>query len=284
MPELDRPSPKPAAPALISDTEAHAVWQRAAELQANTGLQPRPDPLSRPRDASKDRSRSTGFGVDDVRSAANEAGISDRYVQHALIEHGLAPGRPTAQPERTNVPAARSWWAGAPLELAREIEIDGEMSAREFEGLINIVRDHTGRLGKASAKTRELAWASGGLGNRFEVSVVPDQGHTTIRLSRSTRRIAAMTIATSVAVIGGVGGSLASMTLEALLRLPAPDWGLALRRGTIGDIAVTVGVAVAVMISVPIGRAVVRRVTKAREARLRALADALASKVRESIG
>ncbi|MDE3054748.1 MAG: serine/threonine protein kinase, partial [Gemmatimonadota bacterium] len=32
----------PAAPMLLSETEAQAIWQRAAELQAQTGIQPRP--------------------------------------------------------------------------------------------------------------------------------------------------------------------------------------------------------------------------------------------------
>src|SRR5207237_1409291 len=63
-------------PRLVSDTEAHRVWQRASELQASTGAQPRPAPVAKPRDESRDRSRSTGFRVDEIRDAGREAGIS----------------------------------------------------------------------------------------------------------------------------------------------------------------------------------------------------------------
>ena len=34
-------------PALLSDTEAQAIWRRAADLQAQTGIQPRPAPIAR---------------------------------------------------------------------------------------------------------------------------------------------------------------------------------------------------------------------------------------------
>src|SRR5207253_7729621 len=38
------------APSLISDTEARSIWERAATLQADTGVVPRPAPVAAPRD------------------------------------------------------------------------------------------------------------------------------------------------------------------------------------------------------------------------------------------
>lgn len=183
---------------LISDTEAHQVWQRAAELQASTGLQPRPEITPRERDAQRDAQRTKGFALDEVRAAAQDAGIPERYVDRALGEHGLASG--AIEPRRRTTPGVPavakppiekpSWWAGVPLYAAREIEVEGELPARDVERLINVLRDTTGVLGHTMAHRRELAWWTGRFGTRLEVSVVPEADRTTIRVVRDGRRSA----------------------------------------------------------------------------------------------
>ena len=196
--EPDRRPVPIAPPSLVSDTEAHAVWQRAADLQASTGLVPRPDAIPRPRDAARDRARTSGFAVDDVRVAASEAGIGERYVEHALVEHGLvSPRRPDAP-----ISQRASLWAGIPLDVVRQVEVDGEVPTRTFDRLINVIHEKTGRLGRTVAKTRELFWGAGGAGARLEVSVVPDQGRTTIRVERNVRRAAVGGVASTVVVVG----------------------------------------------------------------------------------
>ena len=90
-----RAAANPAAPAVVSETEAQAIWSRASELQAQTGLEPRPTPVPTPRDAAGDASRTSGYDLSAVRDAALEAGIPAQYVEHAMVEHGLAqPGAP----------------------------------------------------------------------------------------------------------------------------------------------------------------------------------------------
>ncbi|MFN0097875.1 MAG: protein kinase domain-containing protein, partial [Gemmatimonadaceae bacterium] len=123
IPTLGQSSP--VAP-LISDTEAHQVWHRAAELQALTGMEPRPEITPRERDAQQDHARKQGFALDHVRSAAAEAGISEKYVDRAFAEHGLLKRTPV--PRAPEVPTPRaiverpverdSWWAGAPPFIA----------------------------------------------------------------------------------------------------------------------------------------------------------------------
>src|SRR5207244_12381042 len=54
------PSIAPKTP-LVSDTEAHAILGRAAELQDKTGLQPRPPIALVQRDAERDAKRASGF-------------------------------------------------------------------------------------------------------------------------------------------------------------------------------------------------------------------------------
>ncbi|HEY7396535.1 MAG TPA: serine/threonine-protein kinase [Gemmatimonadaceae bacterium] len=269
--EVERAPGKRVPKALISDTEAHAVWKRAAELQASTGLQPRPEPIARPRDIAKDLSRTSGFGVADVRSAAAEVGISDRYVEHALVEHGLVPGRgapPPARPEPMRV--RPSFWAGAPLRIVSEVEIEGEIPSRELDSLINIARDHSGSLGHTMARTRELGWWTGRLGRRLEISVIPDQGRTTIRVTRSVRRMAIATMFTSLLANAFVIGPLIAVTIMELTREE--------------EIGVFLAIGSAAFIAVKGGRSIIRRLHNRTAGHIKRLTDALTAKVRERIG
>lgn len=185
----------PAAP-LISDTEAHQVWHRAAELQALTGMEPRPEITPRERDAQQDLARKRGFALDQVRSAAAEAGIGEKYVERAFAEHGLVqrtpvPRAPEAQTPRAIVEAPverNSWWAGSPPLLAREVVVEGELPTRDLDRLINVLRDATGSMGHTMAHTHELAWWTGRFGTRVDVSVVPESDRTTVRVVQDARR------------------------------------------------------------------------------------------------
>lgn len=269
--ELEQTPANRVSKTLISDTEAHAVWKRAAELQASTGLQPRPDPIARPRDVAKDHSRASGFGLGDVRSAAVEAGISERYVEHALVEHGLVRGRGAPPPAVPEPPRVRpSFWAGAPLHIVREVEIEGEIPSRDLDSLINIARDHTGSLGNTTAKTRELGWWTGRWGRRLDISVIPDQGRTTIRVTRSVRRMALATMFSSLLAGAFVVGPLIAVTIIELTREE--------------EFGVFVAIASAAVIAVKGARSIFRRLQNRTAGHIKRLADALAAKVRDRIG
>src|SRR5439155_23859856 len=99
--DANRVTTRPPTP-LISDTEAHAVFKRAAELQDMTGVQSRPVLAPKPRDAAADAGRSEGFKTSNLREAAAEAGIDAAFVEHALVEQGLRP-----IPRREDTPERR---------------------------------------------------------------------------------------------------------------------------------------------------------------------------------
>ncbi|HTR77484.1 MAG TPA: hypothetical protein VMH39_05215, partial [Gemmatimonadaceae bacterium] len=283
--EANPPASVPRGPRLISDTEAHAVWQRAAELQAATGVHPRPEPVARARDDLHDRARTSGFRLDEVRSAASEAGIDDRYVAHALAEHGLAPAasRVQSEPIVVSPPESRSFWAGAPLDIVVGAEVAGEVGPGDFDRLMHVLRDGTARLGTTLAESRELRWRCAWLGHRLDVAVVPDRGRTRIRLSQSVRRMAVGTVAASMALIGGVAAPLTGIVLYELMRVPARPLfrvRVALANRSIREIAATVAAVVAVS-SIPIGWAAVRWMRRQNAARLRTLGEALAARCRE---
>ena len=268
--QLDQPAM--AAP-LLSDTEAHKVWRRAAELQAATGIQPRPEIAPVERDAARDAERTKGFQLDEVRGAAGEAGIATRYVDHALGEIGVGPKAvaPAKKPAVAPPPVAeRSWWLGVPLQQAHEIEVPGELPARDLERLINLLRDATGTMGHTLAHTRELAWMTGRLGTRLEVTVVPEHDRTTIRVVRDARRSA----------FARAGGWLVTSSF-----VIAPLFGVLLHEG-LGlpeDVAIPAAMAFGLTLIWKGGRALVRRGNEQLGASARNLAERLAAKVRGSI-
>lgn len=71
----------------ISEEEARALWRRAAELQAEAArrLEERSRQLA-PRDRPSDTAEAEGYRLADVRAAAEDAGISPEFLDHALVE------------------------------------------------------------------------------------------------------------------------------------------------------------------------------------------------------
>src|ERR1700736_2912789 len=80
-------------PGIISEREANALWSRAAELQSETGVQPSlrslPHSLGAPTVQDR-RTLTSGYRLSDVREAAAEVGIPERYVLRAQSELGLS--------------------------------------------------------------------------------------------------------------------------------------------------------------------------------------------------
>ncbi len=111
----------------ISEVEARALWRRAAELQAEAArrLEERSRELA-PRGSPADAVEVDGYRLADVRAAAEDAGISPEFVDHALVEsrnRALVEGTQ----ERPSALAAR--FLGQPpltLEVSRVIRAPAE--------------------------------------------------------------------------------------------------------------------------------------------------------------
>jgi len=79
--------------AVITELEAQAIWQRAAQLQAAAALRlERGVSLAASVDGSEDGVPSGSYRVRDVEAAAVEAGISRQYVALALAERDRTTG------------------------------------------------------------------------------------------------------------------------------------------------------------------------------------------------
>jgi serine/threonine-protein kinase len=273
-------SPDDQSPVLslrVSNTEAQEVWDRAALLQASTEsrLVPPAEPIVR--DPELDRLRTSGHKVADVRDAGREAGISTRFMDRALAEHGLGrdalPARPSAR---------SSWWIGTPIEAAEVETVPGELEPRDFDRIIGLLRDGTGSMGAMTASTREIGWRAEWFGHRLEASIVPADGVTTIRVRERMHGMAVATMTASVVFVGGVVGPAAAVIANAVLRAPMPRWLRHLpyvHRHDIPLIAAAVGLTAA-LVSIPIGRAIVRNFYRRHAARVRALTQSLVANVK----
>ena len=211
------------APAIISEGEAQALWSRAVELQAMTGVVTRP--LAPPRPAQLKpgdrRTLTSGYRFEDARAAAVEAGIDERYVARAAAELGFTPvssqssapnpphpahrPSPNASPAhavRDETPPA-SPLAGAPMAVMYEVAVAGEVPDSEMFVLVDTIRRRLGEAGQFGSIGRSVSWSSNSKNRRLQISILSRHGKTTIR---ADERMPPLAGAVFGGVMGGVGG------------------------------------------------------------------------------
>lgn len=269
--ERATPALPPVQPSpIVAETEARAIWERAAELQALTGVEPRPLPVLHDRNAEADKARTSGYRLSDVREAAAEAGISAQYVDRALAEHGLVA---SARPNATYLDAVidrskpRSLISGGTKEIELEIVIDGEMSERDFDLLIDVIRRGVGEVGTLSAVGRSFTWHSMGQTRRVSVSVQPRDGRTTIRGSENLGNQMGGLFG---GLMGGVGGGVGGPLFAAML-------------GTHHPFLAVLAFPVMAVTGYTTARTIFGHLSRTRAKRLREVIEEVAAIARESI-
>ena len=205
-------------PGIISEREAKALWSRAAELQSETGVQTSlrslPPSLGAPTVQDR-RTLTSGYRLSDVREAAAEVGIPERYVARAQSELGLSapdsgqrsPREPTRAGAGTKSVAVRTaehnHLVGAPLSIIREIEIPVEVRAEDFEVLALMIQRGVGDPGHVSVLGRSMHWSAAQQQRRLQISIVPRNGRTIIR---ADERLQPLVGGLFGGIVGGVGG------------------------------------------------------------------------------
>jgi eukaryotic-like serine/threonine-protein kinase len=216
-------------PAMISETDALALWRRAAELQAETGRQSRPPDVAAlrvPSESARATPPTSGYRMGDVLGAASEAGIGEEFVARAAAELGLVSGRSILPPGLTSVARVDaissggvavtsqsgatlpSRWRGAPAALDFEAQIDGEIPESELEMAVEMVRRAMSDVGNVSRSSHSLVWTSTGQQRKAHLTIMTRGGRTTVRASEHMSQLAG---GLSVGLLGGVVflGSLA---------------------------------------------------------------------------
>ena len=266
---------------LLSDREARAVWDRAANLQAQaTGAVTPIPPPSRGAERTP-VSPSSAYRLDVVRDSAREAGIGTEYVDRALVERGL--GEKGAAPPATGAPASApavameirdmrvkpfSRWVGAPSVIEYEVVVDGEVSERDFEQLVAPIRSTLSDVGTVGVIGRSFTWSATDPKRRVHVAVQVRNGRTTIRIAETLQALRGSVFTNGLAGVGVGGGAPLAFMAAA----------------TTGAVEVGFAAAVAAAATAGFGtRAVYKGIVKSRQTELRALIARLAEEARLSI-
>jgi predicted Ser/Thr protein kinase len=205
-----------AAPAIISEREAQALWSRAAELQALTGAVTRPPAPSAvataPGDDRERRTLTSGYRYEDARNAALEAGIGERYVARAAAELGFASPAPNdaTGPAVVDESPTGSPWAGAPMTILFEVEVPGEVPESELYILVDTIRRRLGDAGHVGTIGRSVSWSSAIKNRRVQISIVPRHGKTMIRIDERLGQLAGGLFG---GIIGGGGGGSGGLAM-----------------------------------------------------------------------
>ena len=270
LPADDTAAPAPDLPIAISSTEAQEVWRRAAELQNMTGQLPPIRRVSAPDERAPSRAASltTGYDLEQVRDAAREAGIDEKFVQHALIERGVVPDGGLKGVALRDVSSERNPWLGRSAFTAFEATVPGEMPEREFDVLVDTIRRTLNDAGIVSAIGRSLTWTSADKMRRVQVTVLVRDGRTSIHVSERMRDLAG-------GIFGGVMGGGSGITIGPSIAIATEVLGHA----SLIPLFITIGTG----LTYTAARLIFRRVAGKRDITLRRLVDQLAEEARSII-
>jgi len=205
-------------PPVLSEREANAVWQRAADLQAATQSHPAP-PIAALPAALTPAGATSGIAMDRVRESAIEAGISREHVDRAAEELGLVRGgaRRSSRVDAPSAPLARrpilTPLFAAPFRLQEESDVDGEIAQADYELIVERIRTTLHDEGAVSAFGRTFTWSSRVVsrkGRNVSVTLSPRGGRTRIRIDERLGQLAG-------GLYGGIVGGTASLAVLAFV-------------------------------------------------------------------
>ena len=273
---------------LVSETQAQAIWKRAAELQAYTTSQPAPAiPQAVPR-PQRELSASSAYQLADVRASAVDAGIPETFVQQALAEHGLVPspnaadvrddGARSPAPRRTGSTPEVVIKAGPPqtinpligtaTRILAEVVVNGEMPERDYDLVLDIIRREVGEVGQIGSVGRTFSWSVSNQSRKLQISVMPRGGKTTVRVDE---QLTHLTGGIFGGMMGGIGGGLGGAVMGTVAGSSAgPMIGLLAWLGVVGSAYLG-------------ARFTFSRVAKGRETKLHALAKQIGDQIADSV-
>jgi hypothetical protein len=273
LPDNDVAAPRPEVVATVSSDEAQALWQRAAQLQDMTGQMP-PLRLADRTPVKRDLA-TAGYGIDQVRDAAREAGIETKFVDRAMAERGLvrAPDEqgddPASGVVREGILPGYNWWLGGRSAIAYEATVHGEMPERDFDLLVEEIRRALNDNGVVSVVGRSLNWTSADKQRKVQISVLVRDGRTTIYVGE---RLKDLIGAIYGGVIGGGGGGTMGPIMGITMGALEMPW------------LIPPLIFSTVLSAFGIARYSLQRVTKSRSKVLQELTQRLADTARDSIG
>ena len=273
LPDDDLAAPRPEPVTTVSSDEAQALWQRAAQLQDMTGQLP---PLRiADRTPVKRELATAGYGIEQVRNAAREAGIDTQFVDRAMAERGLVQvpdegaDDPASGVVREGILPAYNWWLGGRSAIAFEATVHGEMPERDFDLMVEEIRRALNDNGVVSVVGRSLNWTSADKQRKVQISVLVRDGRTTIYVGERLRDLIG-------AIYGGVIGGGGGGTMGPIMGITMGALNM--------PFLVPPMILTTVLSAFGIARYSLQRVTKSRSKVLQELTQRLADRARDSIG
>ena len=261
-------------PPLLSERQAQAVWQRAADLQAATASHPAPPVSALPPEPTP-ATATSGMPMERVRDSAIEAGISREHVERAAVELGLVRGagrrglaRTTAALSPPREHALLTPLFAAPFRFQEESEVDGELPPEDYEIVVDTIRRAMGDEGTVGTLGRTLTWNSrltSRKGRHVYVTILPRDGRTRIRIDERFGQLAG-------GLYGGIVGGTSSLAVFA---------GTAAFSATHSVAAGIAGGALALLTSFSIARTILGTMKSRRKSQIMRLRELLESDVRE---
>lgn len=231
------PAPR-TPPERLSSADAQAVWARAAELQAYTGVQAPPAQFAGP---SASPALTRGYDSALVKEAAQEAGIAPQYVERALAERAqaVAPrAEVVVQPGR-QARSAPNLFLGAHSKLEFDAVVDGELSLEALEDVAELARRSLGDLVSVSAVGRTLTISTGvprntqgSMPRAMQLTISARNGRTTIRAFEDLTQTS---VGLFVGLGVGAGFGVAMPTLGVLINAGIPGFAVAAAAGVLGS-------------------------------------------------
>lgn len=261
---------------VLSSREAQEVWQRAADLQAHTGVMV-PPPVFSAR-APEEEALTRGYDLALVKEAAVEAGIDSRFVEAALAERALVKNPETGGGSGSGLviteikPPPTNRFLGAQTSVEFEVVLDGELPADAFELVAQEARRMLGQLvivnviGRTMTISTSAARSTqGGLPQALQVQVSVRNGRTHVVGFEDMKAIGA-------ALFGGVGVG-AGMGVGGMSFAVAMSTGAAPVIGAVGWVA-------SLLASTALARGLLARSINRHRRDLRAVVEGLALHVR----
>jgi serine/threonine-protein kinase len=264
-------------PPLLSEKQANAVWERAADLQAATSSHPAP-PISALPATLAPAGATSGIAMERVRDSAVEAGISREHVDRAAEELGLVRGAGSrgvraradiAAPVRHR--ALLTPLFAAPFRLYEEADVDGEVSTEDYDIIVDIIRRTLADDGNVGTFGKTLTWTSRAQSRKSRnvfVTLIPRGGRTKIRVEE---RLGALAGALYGGIVGGTTGGLGALA-----------FGLT-ANATHSYIAGAAAVGGVILSTFSLARTILSGIKDARAKQLEELREELVTEVRASI-
>lgn len=202
------PLPLVASPTRMASADAEQVWQRAAELQADSGAMARPASFGTPAELL-----TRGYDANDVRAAAIDAGIDERYVNHALVERDVAARVALAVQPGESLTRPYNVFLGAPSKIEYTAVIERELSGDDFEEVVEELRSSIKQMVAVSAVGRTLTvntvpTPGSGMPRTLQITVSSRNGRTTIRAFEDASQVAGGLFGGLLGGAGVGGGTL----------------------------------------------------------------------------